>query len=690
MNKIYKTPFDWDFEDNSTLIYDSNSSKSEEEIKEMINQVLEEALEDTVDGAVEEAIGNMNIKLEGEDLSYKLIVNGTENGEINIPKDQFLKSTSYDREAKKLIFVMETSNGESTTEVEIGDLVSSLEDGVGQIQGRLTEINEKNNEQDTIIADKADISELDNYATKDDLTIIDEKIDMAVDNLATKQEMQEQLSTKANIDSVYTKLESDNIFQISGNYTTTDDYDKLVEKVAKLENYINIFIRDREEKMDEIINNMDSDNKEVIIETPMESIVIPETTNAYTITAPLVNNSTVELTSPKYLTLFNTSEEPVSTSMWHTFVEGESTSATSVYLVGNFDTLTLENISPAVKSGYDAATVNNVVISENNVKNLTLALDIQDGAAIINNSNANITIQDKNDTATILTVISPNSTVTLNGSSYQTLNAAVSDNTLIIKKNVNHIDKLNVTKGNVIVEVARQTLIDEKINEYTLADGYTIDYLHDEITSSNIANLTKEGTHILNEDITKTGNFSVGTFSNDDIIWDLNGHTITCSNTRGYGNFVLRGSAKLEINDSSVSQCGSVINDSNEYGFWTSTQGAKVVINGGYFEAATHVLYAEKGTIEVNGGTFKLSDWETADKDANGNLKFLLNCHDADYVSGAANIIVRGGKFYDFDPSNCAAEGIGTSFVADGYASVMTAEIIDGVEHRVYEIKPIN
>ena len=106
MNKLYKTPFEWDFVDDKTLIY--NKGNSEEEIRKMINEALDEALEDTVDGAVDEAISNMDIKIEGENLLYKLIVNGSENGEINIPKDRFLKSTSYDSENKKLIFVMET------------------------------------------------------------------------------------------------------------------------------------------------------------------------------------------------------------------------------------------------------------------------------------------------------------------------------------------------------------------------------------------------------------------------------------------------------------------------------------------------------------------------------------------------------------------------------------------------------
>jgi hypothetical protein len=535
---------------------------------------------------------------------------------------------------------------------------------------------------------------IDPLATKAEVGAVDAKVDAIVipdvSGFALQTEVDAALSGKADADNVYTKAETDDKFQESGDYVPVEQYNALVQKVASLENYVNIFIKDREEKMDEIINNMDADNKEVVIETPMESIVVPETTVAYTITAPLANNSTVELTSPKYMTLFNTSEEPVSTSISHTYEDGETTAATTVYLVGDFDTLTLENVSPAVKSGQEAATVNNVVITENNVKNLTLALDIQDGATIRNESNANITIQDKNNLDTTITIIAPNSTVTLNGSNYEVVNATVSDNTLIIKKNVGHIGTLNVEKGNVIVEVARKSLIDEKIGEYKLPDGATIDFLHDEITSANIANLTKEGTHVLMEDIAKSGNFSVGLFSSDDIIWDLNGHTITCSNTRGFGNFTLRGTAHLEINDSSESQAGGVINASDEYGFWTSTEGAKVVINGGYFEASTHVLYAEKGTIEVNGGTFKMTNWETADKDENGNLRFLLNCLDASYREGLAHMIVRGGKFYDFDPGNCAAEGAGTSFLAEGFGTVMTTEIIDGVEHKVYEVKPLD
>ena len=49
------------------------------------------------------------------------------------------------------------------------------------------------------------------------------------------------------------------------------------------------------------------------------------------------------------------------------------------------------------------------------------------------------------------------------------------------------------------------------------------------------------------------------------------------------------------------------------------------------------------------------------------NGGFVLNCYDANRKSGTAKIIVTGGTFVNFDPSNCKAEGENTNFVADGY-----------------------
>lgn len=82
------------------------------------------------------------------------------------------------------------------------------------------------------------------------------------------------------------------------------------------------------------------------------------------------------------------------------------------------------------------------------------------------------------------------------------------------------------------------------------------------------------------------------------------------------------------------------------------------------------------GTINISGGIFK-----------NNGSPYLLNCYDANYRSGKAKIVVTGGKFYDFDPGNNTAEGPNTSFLAEGYTSVASTVVEEGVEHTVYTVK---
>lgn len=856
MGKIYKMPFNWDYVDDNTLIYVDTSADG---IKAMVDTALGEALEDVKADVVDETISTMDIKLEGENLLYRLLVKGDDKGEINIPKDQFLKSASYDKDNKKLIFVMETTDGEKTTEVSISELIEAIEEknseqdaSLGtkadktEVDSALQTINTKNTEQDAAIEEKAvkadvesalalkaDKSELEPLAksadvaaeiaaaveplaTKEEVNAVDgkladyatvealnteveratakenevtealnveiqrataaeselegkvtteqtraeakeaelvakdeeldaKKVDwteseggrkhIALKNhdsilgtatdgstynlamvskwdvadfgsaqlhanlnskdgiatinddkvIATEDYVTAAIATKANAEDVYTKTQSDEKFQASGDYVPVEKYNELKARLDNLEIMLSVYNEEREAQMDEIISNMSSDNKEVVVDTLMESIVVPETTVAYTITAPLTDNSTVELTSPKYMTLINTSKEPVSTTISHTYAEGETTSATSVYLVGNFDTLTLENVSPLVKSRYDAASVNNVVISENNVKNLKLNLDFQDGATITNNSDKDITITDKSNSEIALTIVAPNSTVTLSGGQFTTLNAEVSDNTLIINKSV-HINNLNLSKGNAIVEVARAEEVAGIVENYTVADGYTLSHRVYHITNENSSKLRGTGEMILDEDITRTSSFVINFSHVYDAVWNLNGHNITVEGTPTNGVYLNQYASNLEVKGNGVIHC------EGSYGLWNSTTTGKIIINDGVtIEAQTHAVYAENGVIEINGGTFKLTDWADAEKDANGNLKFLINCYDASYTNGSANIIVKGGKFYDFNPAASYGEPNGpVSYVAEGYESVMTTEMIDGVEHKVFEVKPIN
>lgn len=101
-------------------------------------------------------------------------------------------------------------------------------------------------------------------------------------------------------------------------------------------------------------------------------------------------------------------------------------------------------------------------------------------------------------------------------------------------------------------------------------------------------------------------------------------------------------------------------------------EGIVVTVNGGT------VFNVEKGTLIVNGGFFQV----TPDIDTN-DYRYTLNCIDANYENGTANIIVKGGTFVNFDPSNNAAEGAGTNFVADGYKVVSETQANGDVWYTV-------
>ncbi len=95
-------------------------------------------------------------------------------------------------------------------------------------------------------------------------------------------------------------------------------------------------------------------------------------------------------------------------------------------------------------------------------------------------------------------------------------------------------------------------------------------------------------------------------------------------------------------------------------------KGASLTINGGYYYGGGTAIQVQEGTLVINGGTFAVEPYSNPVY----GYKFLLNCIDANYKNGTAKIIVKGGTFVNFDPSNNAAEGEGTNFVAEGYKVV--------------------
>lgn len=90
--------------------------------------------------------------------------------------------------------------------------------------------------------------------------------------------------------------------------------------------------------------------------------------------------------------------------------------------------------------------------------------------------------------------------------------------------------------------------------------------------------------------------------------------------------------------------------------------GATVTLEDGTYVGNISAVYAHEGTANIHGGIYKiqqLSEYE--------DHRYVLNCLDENYTAGKASIVVKGGQFYSFNPSNNSAEGTGTNFVPAGY-----------------------
>ena len=97
-------------------------------------------------------------------------------------------------------------------------------------------------------------------------------------------------------------------------------------------------------------------------------------------------------------------------------------------------------------------------------------------------------------------------------------------------------------------------------------------------------------------------------------------------------------------------------------------EGITVTVNSGNYYGGGTIFNVQKGTLIVNDGFFQVTP-DIGTKD----YRYTLNCIDENYNNGTAKIIVKGGTYVNFDPSDNGAEGEHTNFVADGYKVVSEA-----------------
>lgn len=143
---------------------------------------------------------------------------------------------------------------------------------------------------------------------------------------------------------------------------------------------------------------------------------------------------------------------------------------------------------------------------------------------------------------------------------------------------------------------------------------------------------------------------------------DLAGHTVTADFGEGNNNW-----CGLYIFDSelTVTGDGTFTAFATTGGYVFHVVRSDLYIENGTFSGNPTVVNVQVGTAYIRGGRFS-----TPDEDK----RYVLNCIDANYKNGTADIVVTGGYFLDFDPANCAAEGAGTDFVPVDYKSIAAEE----------------
>ena len=417
---------------------------------------------------------------------------------------------------------------------------------------------------------------------------------------------------------------------------------------------------EQNEVEDRLIDELLNGQKTVSAES-INNITIPSEVNvAPNITGKFEDGATIQNNSSKYMTINNTSEEPIDINI---------IANNTVYLTGKFNNIyfngkTLNGTSgnyPIINGELDIVTTlsGSVSISASFQENSTVKYlgSHPMTVANYNNENANVNIY------------APNSTVTVNGK-YNEVEATVSDETLVLRYSF-HTNKLKVNKGKVIYQGTDENdFYNELIGEGVEVEPYGYD-----IVGTNVAN-TKDtpGVYTFAEDFANNKPVVFGTFATGKYKYDLNGHNVAFGDS-ARGCFLVRGSAIVDFVDTIGN--GELKNNADSYAIWAAANDVVVNIYGGTFEAYTHVLYAEKGSINVYGGTFNcLSE----------DKRYTLNCYDASYTAGTAKITVYGGKFYNFNPAESYSEPGGqVSFVANGYKVVTYQEGNDTIYEVVSE-----
>ena len=136
---------------------------------------------------------------------------------------------------------------------------------------------------------------------------------------------------------------------------------------------------------------------------------------------------------------------------------------------------------------------------------------------------------------------------------------------------------------------------------------------------------------------------------------DLNGYTIKNTediwneDAKSWSLISVRNGGILTLLDSSDAGTGTLLAKENDCFAVDVRNGGMLIVESGNYIGNISSVYVHSGIAYINGGYYKVQQISST----NGYAE-TINCYDANFKNGTAKVIVSGGSFYNFDPTDAA------------------------------------
>ena len=145
------------------------------------------------------------------------------------------------------------------------------------------------------------------------------------------------------------------------------------------------------------------------------------------------------------------------------------------------------------------------------------------------------------------------------------------------------------------------------------------------------------------------------TIVSKNITIDLNGYTVKNTeniwndDTKTWSLISVRNGGILTLLDSSDAGTGTLLAKENDCFAVDVRNGGMLIVESGNYIGNISSVYVHSGTAYINGGYYKVQQISGV----NGYGE-TINCYDANFKNGTAKVIISGGSFYNFDPTDAA------------------------------------